>query len=455
MKNILLVENSPELLKTIKSAFKKYESQLKLLVAENGEEAVKTIEETTISALITDLYVPEVDFPELLACLSRRQADTPIIMTSFGSPVLTDILNDLNIHHALRNPYRTNELLKTVSEAINKTKQDESLQGFALKGYLRILQEEQKTCTLEVSNQESGRGLFYFIDGTLYDAECDGLQGEEAAITILGWQKISLNLKELESEDIPARIDTDLKTLLAKTGNSRKAAEPPPEKQSSQSNEEDPKKLIKRAIDQANAGHWSSAYKILAKLLKTNPKISLAWLWLSRTSENLKTIDVSLKNAATIAPESADIKGDIEKLKSAVNAGCGEADSLKHCPFCWAPVIPDKTSCHYCNAHINIHEDFFHSMFFSSNKAPDLEIIESSFKRFNKAKAKEPDNPHPCFFLAMAHINLNQWKEALLELEQTREIGPDNPYQRHLEILTDFNADLESFYIDDDEQPEK
>ncbi|MCL7489826.1 MAG: response regulator [Desulfobulbaceae bacterium] len=86
MKNILLVENSPELLKTMASAFKKYESQLALIVAENGKEAVRTLEETAVSVLVTDLYVPEVDFPELLACLSRRQVDTPIIMTSFGSP---------------------------------------------------------------------------------------------------------------------------------------------------------------------------------------------------------------------------------------------------------------------------------------------------------------------------------------------------------------------------------
>ncbi|MDT8334349.1 MAG: response regulator [Desulfurivibrionaceae bacterium] len=453
MKNILLVENSPELLKTMASAFKKYESQLALIVAENGKEAVRTLEETAVSVLVTDLYVPEVDFPELLACLSRRQVDTPIIMTSFGSPELTGILADLSIHHILGNPFNTDELLQAVSEAINKTRKGAPPENLSLNGYLRLLQDEQRSCTLEVVDQDNMRGRFHLLDGRLHDAECDDLRGEEAAIRMLGWRKISLELKELENREDPARIATGLKALIAKAEDLRKKSAP--EKQSSQGKGKDPKEIVRQAVEQAESGHSRPAYKILASLLKANPKNSRAWLWLARTSENLKTIDVSLKNAATIAPGDPEIKGDIKKLESAINSGCGEAGSLKHCPFCWAPVIKDKTSCHYCQAHLDIHEDFFHSMFFSSKNEPDLKIIEEASQRFNRAKTREPNNLHPYFFLALAHINLNHWEEALGELKRTEELAPgSNPYHRQLEILIDFMNDLNSFFSQDDEGPE-
>jgi DNA-binding NarL/FixJ family response regulator len=454
MKNILMVENSPELLKTIKQAFKKYESQLNLIVAENGEEAINTLAETSISVVITDLYVPKVDGLELLAHMSRHHSDTPIIMTAFGSPELMDILANLGIHQFLEKPFKANALIKAVSEAINKKK---PLESISLAGFLRLLQEEQRSCVLEVDGRESRQGCFYLIDGRLYDAEYDGLQGEEAAMKILGWQKFSLNLKALESEDIPARIHISLKALITKAEELRKAeqkTEPPkPEKQSAQTAEKDLKKIILQGIGQAQSGHLITAHNTLAKVLKSNPKVSTVWLWLARTADNLKTINAALSNAATLAPDDADIKAEIEKLKSALNSGCGEAARLKHCPFCWAPVVEDKSSCHYCHAHLDIHEDFFHAMFFSSEKEPDLKIIEKSFQRFAKVKAQDPNNPHPYFFLAMAHINFNHWEEALAELSHTREIATDNnPYHKQLDILIDFMGDLESFFSPDDDQ---
>jgi len=456
MINVLLVENSPGLLKSIKQVFQKYESQLNLIIAENGAEAITTLEEEPISVLITDLYVPKVDGLELLAYMSRHHPDTPIIMTAFGSPELMEILANLGIHHYLEKPFKVSALIKAVSEAINKISKGVPQKGLSLNGYLRLLQEEQRTCTLEVVNPEGMQGCFYLIDGRLYDAECSGLQGEDAAIELLSWQKISLNLKGLESEDIPARIHISLKALITKAEELRKTAAPAPEKSPEQA-AMDPKKIILQAISQAESGLWKPANKSLAKLLKSNPQISIAWLWLARTSDSLKTIGVALKNASMIAPNDANIKGDIEKLQSAINSGCGEAGSLKHCPFCWAPVIKDINSCHYCNAHLDIHEDFFHSMFFSSKREPNLKIVEESYQRFSKAKARDPKNPHPYFFLAMAHINLNQWEEALEELRQTEKIEPaNNPYQKQLEILIDFMNDLESFFTqDDDEQGEE
>jgi twitching motility two-component system response regulator PilG len=105
---------------------------------------------------------------------------------------------------------------------------------------------------------------------------------------------------------------------------------------------------------------------------------------------------------------------------------------------------------------LDIHEDFFHAMFFSSKKEPDLNIIEESFQRFNKAKAKDPNNPHPHFFLALAHINLNQWEEALEELQTAEKISQgNNPYHDQLEIMNDFMNDLESFFTQDDDEDQQ
>ncbi|MCK4839140.1 MAG: response regulator [Desulfobulbaceae bacterium] len=457
MKNVLIVEDTPGLLKSLVDLLKKYSSQFNTLTAENGEEAINTLSKVPISVLVTDLYMPKVDGLELLSYMSRHHPDTPcIVMTAFSSPEIMGILGNLGIYRFLEKPFDSEDLIKAITDAIDQINKGKSIKRLSITAFLSLLEEEQRSCTLETINQEGLKGSFYLMDGRLYDAKCGNLQGEEAAISILGWEKVSFNLKALPPEEIKARIPISLKALITKAtrpANEDKIIDKNKQKEVSAS--ENLPEVLFQAIRSAESGKTKLAQQALAKVLKINPKNSKAWLWYARTVDNFKAFNIALKNASIISPNDYEISRELQKATSAANSGCEESSTIKPCLFCWAPVRKEDTVCHFCNAHMDIKEDFFHTMFFDTKKEQEQKIILESFQRYTKATILDQENATAHFCLAMAHINLNQWDEALEELKKTADIAPtNNPYQMQLDILSDFMEDLDTFFTNDDSKEE-
>jgi len=85
------------------------------------------------------------------------------------------------------------------------------LGGVSLASFLQMLEQERKSCTLVV--ESDGRsGSFYFDEGELIDAECDGEAGLETVYTLLTWKHPSFRVGE--PEDRLRRINQPLAHLL-------------------------------------------------------------------------------------------------------------------------------------------------------------------------------------------------------------------------------------------------
>lgn len=85
------------------------------------------------------------------------------------------------------------------------------LGGVSLASFLQMLEQERKSCTLTVeSNGKSGS--FFFDEGELNDAECEGEAGREAAYMLLTWKNPSFSVHE--PEDRLRRINEPLAHLL-------------------------------------------------------------------------------------------------------------------------------------------------------------------------------------------------------------------------------------------------
>ncbi|MCK4838637.1 MAG: response regulator [Desulfobulbaceae bacterium] len=448
VKNVLVVDDQPEILQSIKLALKEYESQLNVLVAKDGEEAISILAKMPVAVLVTDLYMPKVDGLELLAYMSQHHPETPcIVMTGFISPGVMEILGNLGIYRFLEKPFDSADLIQGITDAIKQIGRGKPVEHLSISNFLRLLEEEQRSCTLETISQKGLSGYFYLVDGRLYDAKCGNLKGEEAAKSILGWKKVSFNLKTLPSEDIKAVIPLSINALVAKVAGIEKENEKIAEKVI---DKEKYTEILFQAIRSAESGQGKQAHDALAKILKINAKNSKAWLWFARTADNFKIINAALKNASIIAPNDSEITGENLKIKNALESGCEESSKLEHCPFCWAPVVKEHAVCHYCHVHLDIREDLFQSTFFASEKAPDPKKIAEAFQRLTKAIILEPKNVKAHFFLALAHINLSQWDEALDELKKAKNIAPDNnPYQAQLEIMADFMVNRDSFLEQD------
>jgi len=83
--------------------------------------------------------------------------------------------------------------------------------GVSLASFLQMLEQESKTCTLVVE-VEDREGRLFFVEGTLIDAECDGLVGQDAVYQLLTWENPSFRVTE--PEDRLQRITLPLAHIL-------------------------------------------------------------------------------------------------------------------------------------------------------------------------------------------------------------------------------------------------
>jgi hypothetical protein len=111
-------------------------------------------------------------------------------------------------------------LEKQSRTSINKAESSEALPGWPLVGlsigsFIQVVAMDQQTCLLEVYQGSDKQGHFCFVQGSLYDAVCGELEGEEAAMEIMAWQNVRLNIKHmLSTGDIVRKIDKGLMSLL-------------------------------------------------------------------------------------------------------------------------------------------------------------------------------------------------------------------------------------------------
>jgi hypothetical protein len=86
-----------------------------------------------------------------------------------------------------------------------------TISGVSLVSFLQLLEQEQKTCTLLVANEEK-RGHLFFEDGRLIDAETAEAVGIDAAYIILAWQNPSFKI--YGPRDRGRRIEQSLTYVL-------------------------------------------------------------------------------------------------------------------------------------------------------------------------------------------------------------------------------------------------
>jgi hypothetical protein len=87
--------------------------------------------------------------------------------------------------------------------------------GLSVGSFLQVIAMERQTCIMEVYLDSTHWGHFCFVEGELYDAVCGNLDGETAAMDMIGWENVRLNIKQiLNTSSVSRRIDKNLMLLL-------------------------------------------------------------------------------------------------------------------------------------------------------------------------------------------------------------------------------------------------
>ena len=232
MDKVLIVDDDELFLDIIKQGLQIYKSQFQVLTAADGDEAIEVLNREYISVLVTDLVMPKLDGLELLAHMTRSHPATPcIVMTGYGSPAIKERADRGEILSYIEKPFDSNELAGAIIKGLDLSYEGDYLTGISVSSFLQIINMERKTCFFEISSMDKRTGLFYFKEGIPYDALCDDLEGEDAAIEMISWDYVEFRFKSLPKEDVKQRINENLTSLIiegAKIKDEIKAAEKEP-----------------------------------------------------------------------------------------------------------------------------------------------------------------------------------------------------------------------------------
>ena len=211
-KTVLVVDDEQLFLRTVADGFATHAQRLNVLTACNGKLAVEILERCDVDLVVTDLKMPEMDGFELIAHMSRNCPHVPVIvMTAFGTGEVETWLEREGVAQFLDKPFDLPDLAKTVFDALDASASGH-LEGIYLPTLLQMIEADRKTCTVRVGCRGEV-GLLFFNKGEPIDAELGSLQGEPAALAMVGCSQAEIEIQGGRVQR-PRRIERSLSELL-------------------------------------------------------------------------------------------------------------------------------------------------------------------------------------------------------------------------------------------------
>lgn len=213
MKQVVIVDDEPELLLSIRAGFKN-NGHFQLLTADNGMDALDILENNIIDLVVTDLRMPKMDGIDLLAAMTQSFPEIPsIVMTAFGTSCLEQQLKKAGTMYLLEKPLDFETLEQAINNALDFYHNRNG--GPQLDIFLQLIAMEKKTVHLKVIDVDKQHGSFFFRKGYLIDAEQGDLTGDEAVLAMLEWQGFRVSMKEFRPSSIPTDEQSQLWPLLS------------------------------------------------------------------------------------------------------------------------------------------------------------------------------------------------------------------------------------------------
>lgn len=197
-RNALIVDDDRILRHLIKKKFQAHASVFNTLLAEDGVEAVQSLKDNAVSIVVTDLHMPNMDGFELLAHMSAKYPDIPVIvLTAYSTPQSKKRVLDTGAEAFIEKPFVVEDLAERVIATLEKESEGGTLQTVSIDMFLQLVEMEQKTCTIRVVNKDTVKqGVLFFKDGELLDARIRDMHGKKAAYEIFSWESPSLSIQD-------------------------------------------------------------------------------------------------------------------------------------------------------------------------------------------------------------------------------------------------------------------
>jgi CheY-like chemotaxis protein/Tfp pilus assembly protein PilZ len=223
------VDSNPMMLAALAGMLKSQSGFLNVFSAKTGEDALDVIASREIHAVITGLSMPKIDGFELIVLLYEKYPEIRVIvMTNDASPMLRAKIKQIPTAVPFDRALDISLLTKRILTELG-IHYGGQIRGVSLSSFLQMVELEGRSCMLQVG-AKSQTGFLWINQGDLIAAEADDLRGEEAALTILCWEHVVIDIN-YTFEEKEVEITTPLMGLMMES--SRRIDE----KQSRQANQ--------------------------------------------------------------------------------------------------------------------------------------------------------------------------------------------------------------------------
>ncbi|MGA6925012.1 MAG: PilZ domain-containing protein [Desulfosarcina sp.] len=216
MKNILIVDNDPITLHTFVGLMKSQGGFLQVHSAANIHSTLQVLADETIQLLITGMHIPEMDTYELLSLLREKYPQTRVIvMTNNASSMFRAKIRQMTSVIHFDQALDISMLTKRIFTEL-QIDYGGQLRGITLASFLQMLELEGRSCSLNVTAKgKSGR--IYVVDGKPVTAKMGLLTGKPAALHILTWENVWIDI-DYARQDVVPEMATPLMNLLLESG---------------------------------------------------------------------------------------------------------------------------------------------------------------------------------------------------------------------------------------------
>ncbi len=229
MEKILIAEDDKASRELIKIGLEKADGDYEIHVAVNGREAIEIFKKESISLLVTDIKMPEIDGFGVLSYVINEYKSIPCIVITahiqsqkefeLYIKALQPDIKKMLIRDSLyfySKPFNIKDFTDTVAEALKQAAAGPTSRGISVASFMHLIELEQTTCCLEMKLTNGETGSIHFVDGIPYNASFGALEGEEAFYGIINSEKPKIHMKNEphQIEEVPKQIYKNLSSLI-------------------------------------------------------------------------------------------------------------------------------------------------------------------------------------------------------------------------------------------------
>ena len=200
MNRVLVVDDEEDMLWMLQRNLNKGMTDVEILAASSGEEALAILSDKKVNLVITDINMPGMNGLDLLIEVNNRYPDTGvIIMTAYPSNAYEREAMMSGSLRFVEKPFDINDM-RDIVKGVLKTNDgfQGTVDGIDLMDIVQFNGLSQATSALKVTTADQ-EGMIFFKKGEVVHAMCDQASGEDAFFKILRFQGGTLqNIRGVE-----------------------------------------------------------------------------------------------------------------------------------------------------------------------------------------------------------------------------------------------------------------